>query len=281
MLGADPGNPRGYWEPRKAIAINEGILYHHKTAWFDPSLGSLEDDALGPREKAACVGRIADYLTKLPDAPLMVIKEPRITTLSHLWFDGARRAGFDVAAVIAVRQPLEVISSVAATWQVSRELSAALWLKYSLLAERDTRGLPRVFVDYADFLDDWPREIKRIATTLEIDLNTEQEDAIEEFLSPDLRHQRYSGCVQDIVGADWISTVYAALCQAAHDETPDGAVLDCIFESYRASEPELRKAFKDFRSLYRRFLFRFLRPSVAMPMMELVAMAHGRRGTWA
>lgn len=280
MLGADAGNPRGYWEPRKAIAINEAILYRHQSAWFDPTLRSM-DDALDAKEKAACIDQIQDYLTRLPDAPLLVIKEPRITTLPHLWFEAARRAGFDVAAVIAVRHPLEVVSSVAATWQVSRELSGALWLKYSLLAERYTRGLPRVFVDYADFLDDWPREIKRIATTLEIDLNTQQEDAIEEFLTPDLRRQRHSGCVEGLVGTDWISAVYTMLCEAAHDEPPDEAALDGIFDSYRASEHELCTAFNDFSSLSKKMLFRFLRPSIAMPMMELVAIAHRRRGTWA
>lgn len=151
MLGADPGNPRGYWEPRKAIAINETILHRHRTAWFDPSLRVMDDDTLDTRAKAACIRSIEAYLKKMPDAPVLVIKEPRITTLSYLWFEAARRAGFDVAAVIALRHPMEVIFSVAATWQVLRELSGALWVKYSLLAERYTRGIPRVFVDYADF----------------------------------------------------------------------------------------------------------------------------------
>jgi hypothetical protein len=281
MLGADPGNPRGYWEPRKAIAINEAILHRHGSAWFDPSLRLQEDGAFDAEEKAAHVAKIAAYLTALPTAPLVVIKEPRITTLSDLWFEAARRAGFDVAALIPVRHPLEVISSVAATWHVSRELSGALWLKYNLLAERYTRGLPRVFVGYADFLDDWPREIKRISTAVEIDLNTQEEAAIEEFLTPDLRRQRQCGRIEGVVGADWISAVYQALCAAAQDEPLDTSALDCLFESYRASEHELRAASHDFRSRSRRLLFRFLRPSIAMPMMELVAITHRRRGTWA
>lgn len=279
MLGADAGNPRGYWEPRKAIAINETILHRHHTAWFDPSLCSMDVDAFGAEERAACVGQIGGYLTKLPAAPVLVIKEPRITTLSPLWFDAARRAGFEVGVVVAVRHPMEVISSVAATWQVSRELSAALWLKYSLLAERYTRGLPRVFVDYTDFLDNWRREVKRIATTLDIDLNTQQEDAIEEFLTDDLRRQRHSGRVEGF-GADWMSTVHYKLSEAAHDEPLDTAALDRIFESYRAIN-ELCTAFQDFRDLSKKPLYRLLRPSIAIPMMELVAMAHGRRGTWA
>jgi hypothetical protein len=281
MLGADAGNPRGYWEPRKVISINETILYRHESAWFDPSLRLLEEGAIGAKEKAACIAKIVAYLTTLPNAPLVVIKEPRITTLSDLWFEAARRAGLETAAVIAVRHPLEAISSVAATWQVSPDLSGALWLKYNLSAERYTRGMPRVFVNYFDFLDDWRREIKRVCTALEIDLNTENEEAIEEFLTHDLRRQRHSGEVKDIFRADWISEVYAALCAGARDEAPDGSALDQIFEWYRTSDREFRTTSEEFRSISKRALFRFLRPSIVMPMMELVAMAHRRRGTWA
>src|SRR6476661_7038704 len=38
MLGADSANPRGCWEPRKAIGINEDILHRNDSAWFDPSM---------------------------------------------------------------------------------------------------------------------------------------------------------------------------------------------------------------------------------------------------
>lgn len=65
----------------------------------------------------------------------------------------------------------------------------ALWLKYNLVAERHTRDMPHEFVDYANLLNDWHRKMKRIATTLEIDLDTAEESAIEEFLTPDHRRQ--------------------------------------------------------------------------------------------
>src|SRR6185437_1854577 len=204
MLGADAGNPRGNWEPRKVIGINESILHRHGSTWFDPSLRLLEDGVLDTEKKAACVAEIAAYLNTLPVAPLVVIKDPRITILSELWFEASRLAGFDTAAVIAVRHPQEVISSVAASWGLAPELSSALWLKYNLLAERDTRGIPRVFVEYPNLLDDWRREIKRISMALPIDLTTEDADAIEEFLTPDLRRQKNGGSVTNRFGADWI-----------------------------------------------------------------------------
>lgn len=281
MLGADAGNPRGNWEPRKAIGINEAILYRHGSAWFDPSLRLLEEGALGPKEKAACIAEISAYLKTMPAAPLVVIKDPRITTLSELWFEAARMAGLDVAALIAVRHPQEVISSVAASWKISSELSSALWLKYNLMAERHTRDVPRVFVEYTSMLTDWRREMKRVSAALSIDLENRDEDAIDEFLTPDLRRQRNCGPVIERFGTDWISASYDALCAAARDDSPDMARLDRIFEAYQASEHDYRTLFEDFHSRSKSVQSRIFRPSVVKPMIELMAMIHRRRGTWA
>jgi hypothetical protein len=281
LLGADAGNPRGNWEPRKAIGINEAILYRHGSAWSDPSLRLLDEDVFDSEEKAACITKIAAYLRTLPPAPLVIIKDPRITVLSGLWFEATRLAGRDVATVTAVRHPHEVISSVAKSWQLSPELASALWLKYYLLAERHTRGVPRVFVEYANLLDDWRQEIKRISTALALNLYTRDENAIDEFLTPDLRRQRHSGPVTDRFGADWISSVYEALCAAAREEPLDGSTLDRVYESYTASEHDFRTAFEDFRKASGSVRSRVFRPAIVKPMIEVVAIAHRRRGTWA
>lgn len=280
MLGADANNPLGYWEPRAAITLNESILRRHGSSWYDPAL-RLPDAGFSQQERAAHIAKIGDYLTKLPAAPLVVIKEPRITTLSDLWFEAARVAGFDVAAVIAVRQPQEVIKSIAASWRVSAALASAIWVKYNLLAERHTRGVPRVFVEYANLLDDWRREVKRISTTLPDELNADEEQPVEDFLRPDLRRQRHCGPVADLFGTDWISAVYETMSAAALDEPVDAPTLDRVFGSYRACERDFRQAFQDFHGLSGSMLFRVFPPVIAGPVMEVLAIAHRRRGTWA
>ena len=163
--------------------------------------------------------------------------------------------------------------------RASPELSSALWLKYNLLAERHTRALPRVFVDYANLLDDWRREITRISAALAIDLNTRDEGAIEEFLTPDLRRQRHCGPVTDRFGTDWMSAVYEALRAAARDEPWDGSALDRVFEAYRASEHGFRTAFEDFRPLTASSAGSSR--SIVKLNLEILAMAHRRSGTWA
>jgi hypothetical protein len=285
LLGATASNPRGYWEPRAAVHLNEDILRRHDSSGYDPSLRLHTEDAIDGEERAACIAKIEAYLATLPAAPLVVIKEPKITAVSGLWFEAARLAGFDVAAVIAVRHPAEVIGSVEKRTRrqfyvrSSPELVSAWWLKYTLLAERDTRGIPRVFIDYANLLEDWRREMKRISTALGIDLDNRDEDAIEEFLTTDLRHHRYRGPVTEPFGTDWISVVYETLGAAARDEPWDASALDRVFKTYQVAERGFRMAFED-SARYRK-LNRLIPPSIVKLSLEALALAHRRRGTWA
>ena len=285
LLGATAENPRGNWEPRAAIHLNEAILRRHGSSGYDLTLRMQEEGAFDAEENAACVAKIRAFLTTLPAAPLVVIKEPKMTTLSGMWFEAARLAGFDIATVVAVRHPHEATASLVrrASRQnyvhVSPELGSAWWLKYTLLAERDTRGVPRAFVEYANLLEDWRREVKRISAALAIDLNAKDEGAIDEFLTPDLQHHRDNGRVAEPFGTDWMSVVYETLSAAARDEPWDESALDRVFEAYRASEHGFRTAFEDCER-YRR-LNRLVLPSILKLSLEVRAIAHRRKGTWA
>jgi hypothetical protein len=278
LVGAMAANPRGFFESRKANYVNEAILRRHGSAGYDPSLRLQEEGVIEAKEKATAVAEIGAFLKTLPAAPLVIIKDHRINGLAPLWFEAARAAGFDVATVNAVRHPQEVIKSIAANAPATPELTDALWLKYNLLAERDTRDIPRVFVEYPNLLDDWRREIKRISAGLGIDLDNRDEGAIDEFLTPDLRRQRYTGPMTEPFGNDWNSTVYEALSAAARDEPLDAAVLDRVFEGYRASEHAFRTASENFRSNFNNVL---LRPSILKMVGEALALANRRKGTWA
>ncbi|MUL84652.1 MULTISPECIES: sulfotransferase family protein [unclassified Mycolicibacterium] len=279
LSGADPRNPRGYWEPRASLHLNNTILRRHGSAVFDSSLRLQEEGGIDADQKAVCINKIGQFLATLPAAPLVLIKDLQITLLSSMWFEAARLAGFDIAVVNMVRPPQEVIASGAADFLTSPELGSALWLKFNLLAERDTRELPRVFVEYANLLEDWRREVKRISVALGIDLDSRDEGVIDEFLTPDLHRQRHTGPVTETFGTDWISAVYEALSAAALDEPLDQSALDRVYAEYRASEQGFRTVFEN--SLRLNKLNRFIRPSILKFRYEAVALAHRRRGTWA
>jgi len=278
MLGADRQYPAGFWEPRPAIHLTNAILRRYGSAGFDPTLRLEEEGAFDPVEKARWTAKIRAYLTTLPVAPLVVIKDPKITVMSGLWFDAARQAGFDPVAVIAVRHPDESAKSIAAVVGTSPEFGGALWLKYSLLAERATRGLPRVFVEYTNLMDNWRNEIKRIAAALPINLDAQDEGAIDAFLAPALQHHRNWEPVNELFGADWNSAAYEALSAAARDEPWDKAALDGVFDAYQASERGFRALFHDYHRL--RKVYRLFPISIVKLFIEARALAHRRDETW-
>ncbi|MCX2933896.1 sulfotransferase family protein [Mycobacterium sp. CVI_P3] len=285
LLGATSENPRGFFEARAVIHLNQAILHDHDSSGYDMALDRYQDGEFDARRNAIWVAKLRDYLRSLPPAPVLVIKEPKTTTVSDIWFEAARQAGFDVTAVVAVRHPEEVIASLAKRTnqqnyvEASPELICAWWLKYSLLAERNTRGVPRVFVEYTNLLEDWRRELERVSTALAIDLDAPNEEDVDEFLTPDLRHHQTCGPVTEPFGSDWIGTVYETLAAAAGDEPWDEAALDRVFEEYAVSERGFRQAFKDSRRY--RNLDRLLPPFVVKLGLETLALAHRRRGTWA
>ncbi|MCV7106035.1 MULTISPECIES: sulfotransferase family protein [Mycolicibacterium] len=281
MLGAGKHNRRGYWEPRASIILNSAFLARQGSSWWDPSLRLLEEGEIEPRDKSAYIAEIVAYLQRLPVAPHTVIKELRITALSEMWFEATRLAGYEPAAVISVRHPQEVIASLGAAGRASPELASALWVKYNLLAERQSRGMPRVFVEYEKLLDDWRREVKRISTTLAMDLDSPDERAIEEFLTPDLRHERHHGAVTDPFGSDWISEIYEVTRAAAGDQLPDTSALDRVYGAYQANEHAFRNAFEGSRRYTDSLLNKISRPSIMKPVFEIQAMARRRKGTWA
>ncbi|MCV7160943.1 sulfotransferase family protein [Mycolicibacterium brisbanense] len=280
MMGADTGNPRGYWEPRAALLLNRAILDRHGSAWWDPSFRLLEEGTFTPEERAQCIAEIGEFLDKLPPAPLVVIKELTIGVLHSMWFEAARQAGYDISAVISVRHPEEVVASLGAAVKATPELTSALWLKGNLLAERYTRDIPRAFIEYSNLLDDWRREINRISSALGVDLTPADEAPIDAFLAQGLHRQRHSADVVDRFGTDWVSEVYEAMRAAAADGDLDLATLDRVFEAYQATERDFRKAFDCSRGYQDGVLNKLVRPSIAKPILELRAIAHRRKGTW-
>jgi hypothetical protein len=248
LLGANERNPKGHWEPIDALKLNDEFLFRHGSTWFDPSLRLQGEVSFDTRDDDTYMERIEAFLAACPKAPILVIKEPRITALSDYWFTAARRHGFSVGAVVAIRHPEEVAASLAAYDRASLELGNALWLKYNLLAERQSRSMPRVFVEYSNLLRDWRTEIARVEKALSIELAERDDAAIGDFLTQDLHRHLNSGRVAKAFGQRWSSQVYKALSAAAQDAPLNLDVLDDVFQSYRVCEREFRISLDDFRA---------------------------------
>ena len=183
LKDANAANPSGYWEPTEALKLNDAFLFRHGATYFDPTLRLQGEVTFAPAEREAFVARIRAFLGECPDVPRLVVKDPRIVALFEFWRQAAREEGVQVKVIIPIRHPQEVVASLSAWVKSPPQLWSALWLKYNLLSEHDSRDLPRVFVEYSSLLSDWRREVARIGHALAVDLSCTDGAAIDAFLS--------------------------------------------------------------------------------------------------
>ncbi len=248
MLGASESNVTGHWEPIDAININNAFLSRHGASWYDPTLRLQGEIAFSAQEKETYIEQIRAFIERChAGSPLIVIKEPRIVALADFWFEASRRASIAAKVVIPVRHPDQVAASLAARDGVSPELSNVLWSKYNFLAERSSRKLPRVFVEYLNLLRDWRKEIGRISDRLAVDLSGADEVAINRFLDPNLHRHRSCGKPSDMLGQTWTSDMYKALSAAARDEPLNLQDIDAMFSAFVACERTFRRSLDEFR----------------------------------
>jgi hypothetical protein len=219
--------------------MNDRFFRKNAADYLDISLRLQCEIVFDRVAKEEYIGEILAFLDACPQESVLVIKEMRITALFQFWLEAACRRNYSISVVISVRHPREVSLSFS-SWGVSEEVSSALWLKYTLLAERQSRKLPRVFVDYANLMQSWRAEVSRISKALSIELRAKDEAAIDDFLTCDLYRKRITRSPVDIFGNCWISRVYAVLSEAVQDRAIDLATLNEIYRGYSESERTLR-----------------------------------------
>lgn len=200
-----PCNPRGFFEDIDVEQFNEhqllpalGAKWHH--VW-PADLGALTTDAHHRlREEAvSIIGR------NFPaDAPLCVLKEPRICALMPFWLDVLASAGFEVRCACAVRDPLSVARSLQARDRLPIAHGACLYASTWIAAHIHAAGLRAAYVEFEAMLEQPRAELERIAGTLRLDppRDFDQRVAVasRDFLDATLSHSRTSMAALELDG---------------------------------------------------------------------------------
>ncbi|MBZ9849647.1 sulfotransferase [Mesorhizobium sp. CA14] len=225
LLGANPSNPTGHWEPQRLIELNDQMLAECGSRWDD--WRAFDPNDLGTARLQFYKAEIAKIIDEEYDgASLFVLKEPRISRFVPLYAEVLERMHIDVRYTLVSRNPLAVIASLKNRDGFTAGFSSLLWLRHELDAERATRKRPRIFLSYEGLLDDWRQGIESIANTLGIDWPQPEMDwhsLLGTHFSADSQHFTASA---DLLDADpritgWVKVAYAALTaleKNAHDE---------------------------------------------------------------
>ncbi|HEY2347292.1 MAG TPA: rhamnan synthesis F family protein [Xanthomonadaceae bacterium] len=190
LLGANPSNPAGHWESRRALEINDALLHGLGREWDD--LRAMPADWLCSDAATVARGRIVEFVrAEAASAPLWALKDPRLCLLAPLWIEVLDELGVDVRVVVPIRDPVEVAASLSRRDGTPPAASHLLWLRHVVAAEAASRNRRRVLAGYDGLLADPHGLADRIAHALGIawpSATDAARAAIGEFLNPELRH---------------------------------------------------------------------------------------------
>jgi GT2 family glycosyltransferase len=257
LLGALPGNEAGHWEPERLVLLHDQMLAEAGSSWRDVRPFDLAQ---------LSVGRLEHYKTMIQsivqdefgDARVFVLKDPRICRFISIYRAVFRELNVRIHPVIIIRNPLEVSASLSARDGMSNVYGMLLWLRHCLDAEKHTRDLSRVLVNYDSVVND-----AAAVTAL-------MRESLREYLPPvsglqdadklarlsvrgDLRHQ--ASLVDDVgqnsLGRTWINEAYRAFEEllSAKGLSSATAQLDRIWLEFSNAVPLLAQLADDVDAL--------------------------------
>jgi glycosyltransferase involved in cell wall biosynthesis len=222
LVPADPEiNAKGYWEHADINQLNDKLLEDLNSSWDD--VRYLPENWWNTDIAQRYELEILNILERdFGNCGLWGIKDSRICRFLPLWQSILKQTGSKPYFLIIVRNPLEVVASLAKRDGFPKGKSGLLWLKHLIESEKGTRKSTRMFVTYEELLADWMGLMKRVQTTFRIKwpvaLN-KVSPAVEDFLDINLRHHRLAdtSLIEDKTIAKWIRDAYIAI-----KETIDG-----------------------------------------------------------
>lgn len=190
FIPTQPDNRSGFWEDASVKDADDEALAAHGMLWDD--VGPLPEpwhDGFGAehvreRLRATLAGLAARGV-------LCGVKDPRISRLLPLWLPLLDTLDVVPVFLVALREPREVARSLARREGLGEARALLLWLRYTLEAERATRGRRRAIVCFDDLLEDWRATLDRVARAAGIRWPVTYADAAEpigRFLDPTLKH---------------------------------------------------------------------------------------------
>jgi GT2 family glycosyltransferase/glycosyltransferase involved in cell wall biosynthesis len=182
--GANPENPKGFWERRDVRDENDAVLWSAGADWW-----KVADFSLAKAQKRFS-RNASKTIRDLNNHSPSVIKEPRFCLLFPMW----RRLVKSPICVLVHRSPVQVAHSLEYRNGFPLSFGAALWERYVLDALAATADLPRILVSYERIVADPAEQVDLLLGELSSagveGLHRPSKGDVSSFVSPDLFHNR-------------------------------------------------------------------------------------------
>lgn len=196
LMPPTKANPRGYWESLGAMQLNDKMLQQLGSEWNNPR--TLHGDGWGMNETSACewrAGLLNLLRSSYPAGGCALLKDPRLCVLLpglRPWLESRLMT---CVVFLPVRHPAEVAASLKLAEGTLRSQALLLWLGHVFQAERYSRGLDRLIVNYQQMLSNPDVVLEQCRNTIEqacagrgMKISWKQEAS--SFIDPQLHRQR-------------------------------------------------------------------------------------------
>ena len=187
LKGANPENPRGFWENDVFVDANKAVLRSIGCEWDCVAGFSLEAIAQTASHHRL-VRDARNLLVRLDANRPWAMKDPRSCLTFGFW----REVTELPIALFSNRDPFQIAASLYRRNSIPEAAGIALWELYMLSALRSTVGIPRMVVDFTGLIRDPAKVIEKVVDWLRSvgvrNLDMPDRHEFEVFLSSDLIH---------------------------------------------------------------------------------------------
>ena len=227
LLPANSGNRRGYFESVPLMYFHDELLASAGCHWhdwrkFNPSW-YRSPVVKTYKERAKKL-----FQDEFTNAPLPILKDPRICRFAPFWLDVFEDMGMTPRIVMPIRSPLDVAQSLKSRDMMSTTKALLLWLRHVLDAEAQTRNIARSIFTWEQFLSDWRGTTDKISLETGLAwsrLSDRTGYEIDKFLSAELVHHRtaHTDLVAHSDVHEWTLEAYDALLELARNPFSNSA----------------------------------------------------------
>jgi hypothetical protein len=191
LLGPRDDNPKGFWEDRDVVELNERL--HALAGSLSSSLGFDVECLLDASEYPCVRQELAELLeARLGSHARFGIKDPRMSRLMDVWLPVLEELGVETAFVLPLRNPLSVAASLSRRDAFPVIKSLLLWYEHSYRALRFACSRRMLVVDYDGFMDRPRDALLRIAERLGLGFDEQAYARFSErILADELRHSQF------------------------------------------------------------------------------------------